>query len=462
MKKLFLLLASGSIALSGYAQQRVLNFDNKSVSNNAKTYQIPRAAKSVAKGTAAAPDRVYSYYAYFDTTQQDVSGIQTGNTGVTMWQDAAQLGGFTSGYDTINMVSVATILHPQAPSMNNTTYYTGEMKITNADAYKVTSVHVYGVYDFNPANTQVDTLVLSFVYGDGSASASGNGIFQGGSVSGGHYTHWPVISTRYDTTALNYARIDATWGSANPYVVKVPLGPSSFGDTFSTGVWHKEVSLSSFAGGGLSVPAGKQVGMSWSFRSGLPTLSAMDTIFYSDGTMKYNMWRPLIKFASSDGTATGVQWAPLDTNDFNQGMYKTLPHDANGWDFIYVPQWAWSSSGTGSGASTLQHPIVDWTINCPTCGNITVGVADAELISKVGAYPNPAGDVLNVPFTLTNATNVSVTMTNVLGQVVATQEMGKVASGTAKFNTSNLPAGVYTYSVLANGQRSTGRVAINH
>ena len=124
--------------------------------------------------------------------------------------------------------------------------------------------------------------------------------------------------------------------------------------------------------------------------------------------------------------------------------------------------WSWSSSAA-SGASSLQYPILDWDITCSTCGNITgVSVADANLISTVNAYPNPAGDVLNVPFTLATATNVSVTMTNVLGQVVATQEMGKVAAGTAKFNTTNLPAGVYTYSVLANGQRSTGRVAINH
>lgn len=462
MKKLFLLLASGSIAISGNAQMRVLNFDNKAISNRSKPYQIPAAEKSVAKSTAAAPDRVYSYYAYFDTTQVDIAGIQTGNIGITMWQDAAQLGGFTSGYDTIQMVSVASILHPQAPSMNNTTYYTGEMQITNADAYKVTSVHVYGVYDFNPANTQVDTLVLSFVYGDASASPSGNGIFTNGSVTGGHYGHWPVASTRYDTTTLNYARNDGSWGTANPYVVKVPLGPSSFGDTFSSGVWHKEVSLASFAGGGLSVPAGKQVGMSWSFRSGLATLPAMDTIFYSDGTMKYNMWRPLVKFASNDGTSTGVQFAPQDTTDYNQGMYKTLPHDANGWGYIYVPMWAWSSSGTGSGASVYQHPIVDWTINCPTCGNITVDVKNTELITKINAYPNPAGNILNVPFTLSSASNVTVTMTNVLGQVVATQEMGKVAAGTAKFNTSSLPSGVYTYSVFANGQRSTGRVAINH
>jgi len=459
MKKLLLLLASGSIAISGNAQMRTLNFDNRIVSHNSgKTYELPKVARTAAK-TTAAPDRVYSYWQYLDTVTHDVAGIQTGTTFVTNWQDGAQLGGFSTGYDTIDMVSVATILHPQAPSLNSATYYTGEMQISPSDAYTVKSVHIYGIYDFDPSHTQVDTLVLSFVYGDANSGPSGNGIFKNGSVTGGHYGYWPVVTTRYDTTSLNYARNDGAWGTPAANVVKVILGPSSFGDTSSTGVWNKEITL---PGSGLNVPAGKQVGMSWSFKSGLATLPAMDTIFYSDGSLKYNMWRPAVRFVSNDGTATGVQFAPQDTLDFNQGMYKTLPHDENGWDYVYVPQWAWSST-SGSGASVLQYPVVDWKINCPTCTNITgVSVADAQLISKVNAYPNPAGDVLNVPFTLATATNVSVTLTNVLGQVIATQEMGKVASGTAKFNTTTLPSGVYTYSVLANGQRSTGRVAINH
>lgn len=463
MKKLFLLLASGSIAVSAVAQQRNVRFnEGKLPSNFQTTAATPERAKSHAAKTTAAPNRTYSYYQTFDTVMQDVSSWMSGNALIFMWQDKA-FAGFTSGYDTSDLVSAGAILHPQHNSVNDPIYYQGEMKITNSDAYTVNSVTVYGRYDFEPTATQIDTLVLSFVYGDGTAGPTSNGIFRGGRVSGGHYGNWPVVTTWYDTTALNYARINNSQGTPNTYVVKVPLGPSTFGDTNANGIWIKDVSLSSLGTGGLNVPAGKQVGMSYSFKSGKPAL-VMDTIFYTGGVMKHNMWRPLVKYASTDGTTANVQYAPYDSANFNQGIYKSLPHSDNGWSYIYLPQWAWTSTAS-SGAWVGQHPIIDWEINCATCGNIpppSVGVADAELISKVSAYPNPAGDVLNVPFTLATATNVSVTLTNVLGQVVATQEMGKVAAGTAKFNTTTLPSGVYTYSVLANGQRSTGRVAINH
>lgn len=456
MKKFFLLMASGSIALSSVAQQRALNFDAKSTpSTLSKSYALPtHTKKTTASKTTAAPSRTYGYYAYFDTLRQDLTGLGTANSGGLMWQDDKHLGGFTSGYDTITMVSMLAMLHPQAASLNTPSYFVGEMKIAT-EPYIVDSVHVYGVYDFKATATQVDTLVLSFVYGDGSASATGNGIFSGGRVSGGHYGSWPVISARYDTTSLSYARINASWGTPNTYVVKVPLGPTSFGDTFSTGVWHKNVTIP----GGMSVPGGNQVAMSYSFKSGV-TAPAYDTIFRMDGSMKYNMWRPLIKFAA-DGSGN-ADWASLDTSDYNQGLYKTLPHDANGWDFIYVPQWAWSTS-SGTAASSLQHPIVDWHIRCATCGNVTsVDVKEVATVTKVNAYPNPANNELNIPFTLANTADVNITLSNMLGQVVATKNMSNVSNGTAIFNVANLPSGLYTYTLTVNGTRNSGRIVINH
>jgi len=427
---------------------------------------ISAAAPSAAK-TTAAPDRVYKYYDYYKRYINDVNTWVAGYSSVTMWENANHVVGYTSGYDTLQMVSAAALLHPQDTSLNNPTYYLGEMKITPTESYKVTGVHVYGIYYHLPTATYVDTLILSFTYGDANLTPTSNGIFRGGRVSGGHYGSWPVVSTRYDTTALNYARIDASFGTPNPYVVKIPLGPSTFNDTVVggdlNGAWHKEVSLSSFSGGGITVPAGKQVAMSYSFKSGATTLPMMDTIFYDDGSLKYNMWSPLVMFASTDGAIANRQWAPYDSTNFNQGMYKTLPHDANGWGYIYVPMWAWSTS-SGASASAYQHPVVDWNITCATCGNVmpSVSVANTTLVTKVDAYPNPSERVLNVPFTLSAASNVTVTLSNMLGQVVATKDMGNVASGKAVFNTEVLPAGLYTYTVNANGQKSTGRVVVAH
>jgi hypothetical protein len=50
-----------------------------------------------------------------------------------------------------------------------------------------------------------------------------------------------------------------------------------------------------------------------------------------------------------------------------------------------------------------------------------------------------------------------------LGQTVATQQIGKGTNGQAVFNTSMLASGVYIYAVeTENGNRTTGRVSINH
>lgn len=76
--------------------------------------------------------------------------------------------------------------------------------------------------------------------------------------------------------------------------------------------------------------------------------------------------------------------------------------------------------------------------------------------------PNPASNEVKVAFAQANAANAVITLTNTVGQVVATQSVSAATSGSATFNTAALPAGVYFYSVMANGERSTGRVAIAH
>jgi hypothetical protein len=106
-----------------------------------------------------------------------------------------------------------------------------------------------------------------------------------------------------------------------------------------------------------------------------------------------------------------------------------------------------------------------YEVQCAACGvtfEPVVGVNQVATVTKANAYPNPAADQVNVPFTVSAATEVTVTLSNVLGQVVATQNMGKVSTGTAVFNTATFAPGVYTYSVNTNGQKTTGRVVLAH
>jgi hypothetical protein len=96
---------------------------------------------------------------------------------------------------------------------------------------------------------------------------------------------------------------------------------------------------------------------------------------------------------------------------------------------------------------------------------LPVGINNLNLIKELGdAYPNPATNMINVPFAVSSDANVTVSVTDVLGQTVMSQNFGKVSTNqsmTAKFNTSALGNGVYFYTVDADGQRLTKRVVVN-
>ncbi|RYD52846.1 MAG: T9SS type A sorting domain-containing protein [Sphingobacteriales bacterium] len=94
-----------------------------------------------------------------------------------------------------------------------------------------------------------------------------------------------------------------------------------------------------------------------------------------------------------------------------------------------------------------------------------VGVTNTNANVTVAANPNPANNEFTVPVTLANAADVKVLLTNPVGQLVATQQLGKVAAGqtaTATFNTAGLSNGIYFYTVEAGTERITNRIVVAH
>jgi hypothetical protein len=83
-------------------------------------------------------------------------------------------------------------------------------------------------------------------------------------------------------------------------------------------------------------------------------------------------------------------------------------------------------------------------------------------INYVNAAPNPASNNVNVTFNLASTADVTVTLTNMVGQVVATQNINSVSSGKTTFNTANLATGNYIFTVIANGERTNGRIVVAH
>jgi hypothetical protein len=102
---------------------------------------------------------------------------------------------------------------------------------------------------------------------------------------------------------------------------------------------------------------------------------------------------------------------------------------------------------------------------------VPVSIVDHSAVNDVArynfvgkAYPNPANTSVNIPFTMYSDVNVTVTLSNVMGQVIKTQSI-KAISGVqmkATVETGNLPNGVYLYSVDVNGQQTNGRIVVTH
>lgn len=455
MKKLLLLLTAGSIGLSLHAQEnRSILFQSAAMQHDKVVNEkLPSSAKNdlkairrqheTANKTTSITSRWYNYVTYIDTFLNfGSSGNTTDLTAVTIWNDTLGQLNFTSGLAHNTMVSVGSVFQPQAHGFNDPQYFAGEMQLTT-ESFQIDSIDLFGLYEFNPAKTGVvDTVTITFT--QGSVATSGDDIFFSWFTDATVLSNYGVPSTERLVFALE--RYDSTLNTANgtsAYSFKFNLTSANWGDTFANGIFHKEIKLPT----AYNVTSGNQVGVAISFKSGDATFVPNDTL-----NAEYNHLRPLFSFVS-DGT--NPVFPPYDSTDFNSGQFKSLPNFENGWEDVYVPMYAWTSGGN---ASALQYNNMDFHVVCTSCNKI-VSVNDVvKNVSNVGVYPNPAQTQVNINFNLTNTASATVTLTNTLGQVVASQE----STGKATFNTASLPAGVYVYSILANGQQTTGRITVAH
>lgn len=116
-------------------------------------------------------------------------------------------------------------------------------------------------------------------------------------------------------------------------------------------------------------------------------------------------------------------------------------------DFKYV-----QSDFTISGAGPA------WGTNCAT---FPVGVNDptaATLTASV--YPNPVHGVANVKITVPEKGNVTIQLTNLVGQTVMSLTRNIEATETFNLDASQLTSGVYFYTVKQGNQKVTGKIIV--
>jgi hypothetical protein len=464
MKKILLLLIAGAIALTSIGQERGMCISTNPEGTGKEYKDLKKAIQSevynkrtLLDKTTAAP-RWYSYINYFDTSETDAAS-SIAFTIPYLWKDTTAIMAYSDGTTTTwahnRNVSLGLSVDPSFAGFNNYDYYPGQMKITPSNAYTVDSLMFFGVYGFDAANRYVDTLRVTFVYGSGASNAD---VYMA-------KTGNPVVLSRYGVSApdsmkthrmrfdTNVVRTNGPTAIVRDILLDNTGASPAWGDTLSTGQY---VGLVGFPD--VNVPAGNMIGATITFLSGDTSFSAHDTAFGSSIGYRSNLFRPYVGYK---GTTALAQFATYDSTNRNSGMFKTLPDTANRWGGQYIPLWFWS--GSGGGASGFQYPYIDFHIKCPSC-DVTVPISVKDVHNNIisNVYPNPAAGTLTIPFTLSGSGNVSVSLSNVIGQEVATQRMNNVKEGQAVFNTSELPSGVYIYSISANGYRKSGKVTIAH
>jgi len=484
MKKSILLFSACLMAGLSEAQlaNRSVLFNRLPADGVKKASQVipVKANKGAAKSTASATDRWYNYggdlmFREFDATTSGLDEYHI--TAPYLWFDTSSRDIYsgTPPLDFNNLVGLGEVFQPWSSDFNDSTIYpSGIMALRNSSGYTVDSIEVVGDYYRNQITTQagycaacVDTLIISWVTGTGGTT---------GDITTGSWTG-PIGPV---PTGGTLSRLDVVHDSTNNMAkvashLSYPLTAASVIDTDVTyrggslayvGANHIRVAIPA-----VTVPAGSYFAASVTFKSGnsnapsMPTTHANfgDTVWTSDANnpVRWSLYRPWVGYHSVSGSTT-ADWPmnPYNPGNLNAGFFKTEVSPT--WGGKYINMWAWHGA-TSADASTYQFPAVGMHVGsctgCTVIGTVSLGVNEVTDLSKIAVVPNPANDKVNIFFTLATGATANVTLTNTIGQVVATQS---TTTGKVAISTVALPAGVYIYSVKVNGESTTGRVVVAH
>lgn len=483
MKKLFLMGAAAAVSTMTVSAQSAVATKAKGVEKKA-VVEVKSTAIGIS-GTGVTPvpggdvgsekptagtARWYSYADYVDklTPLSDSSSLpymwHMGNA-KGIYSDAS--GGLIA--DTITLASIGMSFDPVF-SVNTTAktlggfndktagYDINSIAVTRTNAYTIDSVRFWGIYGRKSSKTTVvDTVRFAIVYG-GAASGSDLPIY----YFGGTTTTFPYTAFGYDTVRFAGLGYDKTAGIAKGTTRVIKDLYLKNTDTSTSNFRSFDVAV------GMNVPAGNVVGISANFITGDPAFRPyIDTVFLgslrSAEPFEFGMIRPIMySEPAAPFTKSAPGYPQYIPGYYNTGFIKNLP-DASSWADLYIPSYAYTAP------FTLEMPQMDVKVSCATCRSIKeleefLSINEASIVEASKAFPNPSSTEVYIPFTAKQKSVVTVTVTNMLGQVVATQQLNANAGQqmTATFNTSNLSAGVYMYSLEANGQRVGDRFSVAH
>ncbi len=462
MKKVFLLLAASSIGMSLNAQESKsvvflqqaksampINMENHVVTNRIdRSFLMNRSTAQ--KGTTIHATNNSTWFDYFD--QNAVTGYTLYYNTVTPDSNMKDIPATGSPYY-VFCHGLGVSFDPTDDKYygNANTLPITASPITNSTAYIVDSFDVPFKYYRNSSSSAPDSIVIEFAV---TSSATDSGTFK---------LNFPSDPANLPITSDSTPRFaDCIYRG-----VSSSIGPNEVWDSIryirqryaysiSNADTGNNQSMHFALGVPLNVPARAKVVSFVHFKSATPYTLGTSTSANSNflhlysGTPEATSGTWPKQTPHSTGYPGSYQTGLIAENDVR---YKDPGFSFSGHN-ILVPGVAYTDPGW---SVCYQSFHVKWTsMDEDAVANVN------QTINNTSAFPNPAANNLTVAFSLSNSANVTVTLTNAVGQEVAAQTLTNVASGNATFNTAAIASGIYFYTVISNGERSTGRVAIAH
>ncbi|PKP46105.1 MAG: hypothetical protein CVT94_15735 [Bacteroidetes bacterium HGW-Bacteroidetes-11] len=129
----------------------------------------------------------------------------------------------------------------------------------------------------------------------------------------------------------------------------------------------------------------------------------------------------------------------------------------------YIIPFAYQDFNTTDPLAQVQYKYIkDFSFNEADFFNPGVKKITNSIAGISQNYPNPFNGTTQVDVTLAKTAQVSLEVYNIVGQKVYEIPARNLGEGVHKFqiNAANLKAGIYTYSVIANGERTTRKMMV--
>lgn len=388
------------------------------------------------------------WYNVVDATNEALGGqiynnFQNNVNTAIVWHDSTMKALYGDGnggvvQEAIWVKGFGQVIDPASAIFNDATVFPGEIEIKRGKTYTVDSVGVYCIYErsSNPAKQNVvDTLIISV--------ANSSDLFLINETQ-------TAVTNNYSTDTLKNADFSYNFSTnaikgSSTIIKKIPLTASSVNDTLESG-WNyfaTPINLT-VAAGGLNL-----AGMTAVFKSGDTWTPLVDSCG-SGSNVIYNRLR-LVSFEESENT-----FRSYTKGDYNSS--QLMRNDTTGWGEDLIPSFYFTST-----AYAYEQHWFEWKLSCATCNPVSIDAVN-NIISQTAVYPNPTNSVVNFDFYLQeSAKNVTIELTNLVGQVVKTKTLNNVNANTktnANISVADLTSGLYIYTIHANGQKVSNKLMI--